>query len=677
MKVLAPVGNFESLKAAVLGGADEVYLGINRFNARNIDGFTLETLKEAVDYAHVFNIKVCLAVNILFSDDELQSALDLIIAAHNKGVDAIIIQDLGLAGLLHKHFPEIEIHASTQMGIHNLEGVKQIEKYGFSRVVLARETTLDEIKRIKECSNIEIEFFAHGALCVSFSGNCYLSSYLCDASGNRGKCKQLCRLPYSLLKNNKEIKSGYLLSAKDFCMIDRLEELKEAGVDVLKIEGRARRPFYVYTATNAYKAALNNKSFSKEQLQLAFNRTYTAGYFDGNNNIISSLQNHIGICIGVVKKVNIGKRFNEVVIESEKNINPKSGLKFFKNGKEIAVVSAYDIKKINSKEYLLSTTQKIPVGATVNLIQDVAKEDEILAAKAKRQVCLKLSLNRGCPIQAKVQIGKEELIVEGAVCQEAQTHPLTKEEVQQNFAKSDIFAANLSFENFESVFLTKKQLNDFRRVVFETVFEKLTTVSNKQLKTVKLKAPKPILKFEDFQVIESLDEPLLKTNIVYSPSEYLVKNVQKLQEICKKHGKNAFLDIPNFATKQDYAALEKIVKQTNIAIVANNYFALGLTKNFVVGRGLNVYNSYTAEFLAKPAVSAESSVSTKMVAEYMTMRHCPMKEHLNATCKNCPYSEGFVYKMENGKELKLKRKKVFSCSFYLTDWDVNKIIKDC
>jgi putative protease len=205
MKLLSPAGNFECLKMAVFNGADEVYLGINEFNARNnIDGFTLETLETAVDFAHLYGVKVHLAINILFSDEELQSAFDTVVKAYNMGVDAFIVQDLALAHILHVNYPQIELHASTQMGIHNLEGVLAIEKSGFSRVVLARETPLEEIKRIKQNTNIEIEYFAHGALCVSFSGNCYMSSYLFGASGNRGRCKQLCRLPFALKKERVE-----------------------------------------------------------------------------------------------------------------------------------------------------------------------------------------------------------------------------------------------------------------------------------------------------------------------------------------------------------------------------------------------------------------------------------------------------------------------------------------
>ena len=196
MKILSPAGNFESLKMAVYNGAKEVYLGISNFNARNnIEGFSESDLDDIVFFCHIHGVKVNLTVNILFKNEELQDAVNLVVRSYNKGVDCFIIQDLGLASFLHENYPEIELHASTQMGICNLEGAKYVEKLGFKRVVLARETPLEEIRNIKRNTNLEIEYFVQGALCVCFSGNCYLSSYLCDASGNRGKCKQLCRLP--------------------------------------------------------------------------------------------------------------------------------------------------------------------------------------------------------------------------------------------------------------------------------------------------------------------------------------------------------------------------------------------------------------------------------------------------------------------------------------------------
>ena len=259
MELLAPVGDKESLKVAVYNGANAIYLGIKDFNARNnIAGFSLEDLDDVVRFFHLWNVKVYLAINILFKDEELQKALDVVFHANNKGVDAFIVQDVGLAYLINKHYPNIVLHASTQMAVHNLDGVKQLEKLGFKRVVLSREVGLEEIKYIHKNSNIEIEFFVQGALCVSFSGNCYLCSYLANKSGNRGVCQQFCRLPFEAYENNKLIKKGNLLSAKDICLIEKLQDLKEAGVVSLKIEGRARRPFYVGQVCKTYSKVLKN-----------------------------------------------------------------------------------------------------------------------------------------------------------------------------------------------------------------------------------------------------------------------------------------------------------------------------------------------------------------------------------------------------------------------------------
>ena len=427
MKLLSPVGNLESLKVAVSSGADEVYLGINDFNARNnIDGFNLTTLKSAVDYAHVFGVKVNLAINILFGDSELQQAVDTIVDAYNMGVDSFIVQDLGLASIIRENYPEIELHASTQMGIHNLEGAKWAEEFGFRRIVLARETPLNEIKRISDNTNLEIEYFAQGALCVSFSGNCYLSSKLFDASGNRGRCKQLCRLPFTMKKNGKALKTGYLLSAKDFLMIDRLEDLKRAGVDVLKIEGRARRPFYVGAVTREYFKALHSEKINKENIMLGFNREYTEGYFNGNGDVISPYNNHIGIKVGKVLKVNSGKKFSEVIISSNRELTPKSSFKFFDEKTERCVLTAFDLKQIDKHKFALTTTQKVVVGDDVHLIIDAKEEDEVLSAVKKLPVNIELTLKVGEPICAVANVCGEMVKVVGAILEPASNQPLPK-----------------------------------------------------------------------------------------------------------------------------------------------------------------------------------------------------------------------------------------------------------
>ena len=667
MKILSPVSNLESLKAAIACGADEVYLGINAFNARNnIDGFTLETLKDAVDYAHVFNVKVLLAINILFSNEELQDALNTCISACNMGVDALIIQDLGLAYVLHRHYPEIELHASTQMGIHNLEGVKAILPFGFKRVVLARETPLDEIKRIKQNVNIEIEYFCQGALCVSFSGNCYLSSYLNNASGNRGKCKQLCRLPYKLYNNNKLLKTGYLLSAKDFNMIDHLPALKNAGVDVLKIEGRARRTFYVAAATQAYYSALNGKPFDKTMLELAFNRTYTPGYFNGNHNIISNLQNHIGIFIGNVTSFKKGKKFNEVFFTSNKKLYPKSVFKFFDNGNETNTITAYDLTLVSKNTYKLTTTQTVPNNCTVNLIVDSNAEDNIDSINKKAiNVSICAEINK--PIKATIKCNNNTVTVLGETCQSANNQPLTHQDFINSFSKSDLFSCNLTFNKFDNIFLTKKQLNEFRRTAFDAIYKKITSKHYKKLKFIDVVIDSFVNKFTNFEIIYNLNQNFSAQNIIYSPEEYTLDNVLKFIDICKQQNKTPILDTPNFALKNDITLIKEIIDKTQIAIVANNYYALLFNTDIIIGAGLNVYNNVCANIYNKPIITAESHVSTQINFPYMTLRHCPFKNHLNASCTNCPYNNNYYYQMENGKKLKLFRKKMSSCTFYLTN----------
>ncbi len=667
MKVLAPAGNFECLKSAIYGGADEVYLGINHFNARNnIDGFTMSSLKEAVDFAHIYGVKVCLAINILFTNDEINLALSNIVDAYNIGVDAFIIQDIGLAKILHENYPEIEKHASTQMGIHNLEGVKYIESLGFSRVVLARETPLDEVRRIKENSNIEIEYFVHGALCVSFSGNCYLSSYTQNASGNRGRCKQLCRLPYTLKKGGVAVKNGYLLSAKDFNMLSRLDDLKNAGVDVLKIEGRARRPYYVYTATLAYKNALLGKSVDKNSLMLAFNRTFTEGYFNGNSNIISKLQNHIGIEVGRVQKVNNGKKFNEVFFSSNVKISPKSTLKFLHTNEQ-TVLSAYDLTLIENNLYRVTTTAKIEVGATVNLIADYEREKNIASLKSKREIDLKLYLLENKPIKAEIFLNGQKIEVVGNSLQKAKSQPLTKRDIIDCFNKSEYFSFNAHFEGFDDVFLVKSQLNEFRRKVAEEIKKVILKSKRRILLLTDVKSPKKAQEFSDFCYIEDLDDlcQIKEKNIVYSPETYEINALLRIIDECKKIAKNLYLDTPNFALKEDIDRLKDIVDKTGVKIVANNYYALSICDDFIIGGGLNVYNDYSAGVFNKKVIRAEENKTADF--PYMTLRHCPIKEHTGCECANCKYDNDYTLTAENKMVMKIKRKKLSTCTFYLTD----------
>ena len=319
--LLAPVGNFECLKAAVQNGADSVYFGADIFSARAFaHNFNEEELKQAIDYAKIRGVKTNLTLNILIKDNEFDDAIALASKAYEFGIDAIIVQDLGLAQKLIELFPDLPIHGSTQMTIHSLNGALQLQELGFKRVVLSRELSLNEIEYICKNTDIEIECFVHGALCISYSGQCLFSSMLGGRSGNRGKCAGPCRLPYALLEENKVIDSGYLLSTRDLCGLDFLPRFIKAGVNCLKIEGRMKSPEYVATVTRIYRKyidlAYSNKDYvidenDRKTLLQAFNRGMSSsGHLNSEANrklIYKDKPNNMGLYIGFIEKYNSNK----------------------------------------------------------------------------------------------------------------------------------------------------------------------------------------------------------------------------------------------------------------------------------------------------------------------------------------------------------------------------------
>ena len=283
MELLAPAGSMEALRAAVCNGADAVYLGADTFNARiNARNFSAADLQEAVVYCHVRGVKVHLTLNTLVLDREMPRAAELIRLAASCGVDAFIVQDLGMVSLCRQLAPDVPIHASTQMSIHSLEGVMEAAALGCSRVVLARELPAEEIAHICKKSPVEIEVFVHGALCMCYSGQCYLSSVIGRRSGNRGQCAQPCRLPYGYGRFES---TRYPLSLKDNCLAGELDELRRMGVASIKIEGRMKRPEYVAIVTRAYRTVLNGGKLTPsdlQELETAFSRQgFTDGYFRG------------------------------------------------------------------------------------------------------------------------------------------------------------------------------------------------------------------------------------------------------------------------------------------------------------------------------------------------------------------------------------------------------------
>lgn len=283
LELLSPAGSMEAVKAAVQNGADAVYLGLGSFNARiNARNFTAGEFSEAVRYCHIRGAKVYVTLNTLLSDRELSQAAECVAMASREGADAVIVQDLGMVRLIRQIAPKLPIHASTQMSIHNLDGARYAQSMGISRVVLARELTKQQIAYICRNCDIEVEVFVHGALCMSYSGQCYMSAMIGRRSGNRGLCAQPCRLEYGFGKRD----AAHPLSLKDNCLVSHLEELEKIGVSCVKIEGRMKRPEYVAVATRIYAAAIKENRAPTEgelnQLESAFSRQgFTDGYYEG------------------------------------------------------------------------------------------------------------------------------------------------------------------------------------------------------------------------------------------------------------------------------------------------------------------------------------------------------------------------------------------------------------
>lgn len=701
-ELLAPAGNRESFFVALSCGADAIYLGVNDFNARgNIENFSFENLSEIVKKAHLFGVKVYMTLNTLVLDEEVESVLEVVRKAIKAKVDAYIVQDVGLCYLLRKKFENIELHASTQMGIENLEGASFLKPLGFKRLVLARETPLSEIKRIKDNLGIDIEYFIQGALCVGYSGNCYLCSLLASASGNRGKCKQFCRLPY-MVKSDKFEKQGYLLSTKDFCMLPKLSELVASGVNSLKIEGRARRPAYVGQAVLTYRKALdNNFKFDEEdinELKIAFNRgNYTAGYFENNNIIYDKTQNHIGLEIGKVVSVKNGKRFNEVTVKIKHELVKGDSLKFFVDEKEVASVSVQDVKKVGSDLYTFTTTTKINPNAKVSLTSSQSQEDKIFSSKRQ----LKVNGEIVCKVGEKAKLtlsGGDVSVTEesDSVLAEAKSQPLTKEDCFAQISKlGDDFVLEKLDCALENVFIRKAELNELRRKAISKLEEEIVKNYEKTHKLNEIceknyvlsgkneKNNQKIISVCSYENLQKLCEEDKTTMLVFSPKVFDKEKILAFVSRCERM---IYLELPVIATSSDVELYKEILSESsNLGVLATNYYALTLTdkEKTIVGSELNVFNSYAIAFykeqgfdkivLSKECIDVEKInscgaklfVPTSVKHKLMYFKHCPIKEHFGGNCNNCRYHEGIKYTLSGQTSLSLERVRSKTCQFFL------------
>lgn len=639
IELLSPAGDFECLKAAVQNGANCIYFGANLFSARAYaNNFDDDELAKAIEYCKIRGVKTNLTLNILIKDNELESAFNVAKKAYESGIDAIIVQDLGLAKMLIKNFPDLPIHASTQMSVHNLQGVLELQELGFSRVVLSRELSIEEIEYICENSNIEIECFIHGALCISYSGQCLFSSMIGGRSGNRGKCAQSCRLPYELIENEKTtLDKGYLLSPRDLCSLDYLPRLINCGVKSLKVEGRMKSPEYVATVTRIYRKYINlaksNKPYKineqdRKDLMQVFNRgNFSSGHLNphANKNLIfSEKPNNMGLFLGHVAKYNPSKglitlNLNEpieigdtIALEKEtgtytiselmtKNTNIKTANPndFVTIGRMKGNIKVGDkIYKMSSKQLTTLAyssfendiqTKKIPLNCEIKIVKNSPISIHVSSA-------CDLEIYRKLDIYCEID----------AIPTDSIKHPLEKEKVISQITKTNntpYFFKNIKIKLDEHTFLPNiKALNELRRTALTLVEDfaksKIQRATNKEFenmnyynktnqeKSISLLLNKINLN-EDYTSLQGI-------NNIYIPLKFFTqkKYEQIINDLSNKF--NLYIYLPTII-KSNYrnllaANIEKTINTYNI-----KGFILSNISNF---KFLKDFNTENFEFIA-------------------------------------------------------------------------------
>lgn len=658
-EVLAPAGNQEALDAAIAAGADAVYFGLPMFGARAFaKNFSLKQTRDIIRQAHLQGVKIYITMNTILEEDQMEMAFDWARQLYEMGVDALIIQDLGFLHLLHERLPELELHASTQISVSKPWQIEQLKKLGVKRVVLAREASLDEIKACAQ-TGMELEVFVHGAICISWSGQCQFSRIRYGRSGNKGACAQPCRMEYTLLEDGKPVKTegSFLLSPKDLSVLQNIPELEKAGVASLKIEGRMKSPSYVFEAVSKAKKAQEGKKLSEQDekdLKVTFNREYTKGHAynkRGSDFMNPIAPNHQGITVGKVLKTVRDK----VQIRLFDDLHQNDGLRFEcgKNSPGMRVNFLYDekgklIRQAKAGDVVqVSLDARVSAGTIVKKTVDFQLEQntEHAVKQTRRQsdVFMKLTcLKAGDPLTLTIGDGQHEVTVAGAQSQLAQKRATTAQDFEKQLAKTGstwAHAAKIEVEIPDDLFVPLKDINALRTQAIEALEQKKTEVH--------------ALPALDYDVILKEPEPL----------ENVVQIARKEQNL--NYGMLKVSQFP-FEGTQKAAGLQEV----------EGYLTAHLGKGKVL-TGMNITNSYAlaaALLMGYDGVLLSDELSEKarkemlkafkdrygfdapvMMNAYehprlMVMNHCPVNTALkDGQRKNCSLCRQKQYALE-GKD---------------------------
>ncbi len=600
VELLAPAGTKEALMAAVAAGADAVYLGTTLFSARAFAGnFTHVQLEEAVRYCHGQGVCVYVTMNTLLYETELKQALEEVRFLYEADVDALLIQDFGLFGMVRSMFPEMEVHCSTQMHIHNVDGCRFMMAQGAKRVVLARETP---IELIRDCvqTGIEIEVFCYGAQCISYSGQCLLSSCIKKRSGNRGLCAQMCRMPYKAYKDGQLVSSqdgDYLLSPKDLNLLDRVSQLIKAGVSSLKIEGRMKRAEYVYGVVSMFRKAIDfaykGKLFhisemEKEKLLLLFNRGFSESHIFHaplRDRMAHERPNHRGIPVGMVMQEGNGR----VKVHLSHALDQNDGLRILqktqdigltarhieKNGLRIRHAQAGDTVWISCpKARHIQKGQPLLLTTSTPLMKEIQQK---MRLQRKRPVTVSYTARMNQPLSLTATLGPHTVSLQSVQpLKPAFKQPLSAQRMADILSRTDQFPFTITLDAasvLESVFMPVSQLNAVRRALFASLMKKIQE-KRKRPAPLEMSLSLPQPSFPSFRLIVSGSRHAngLENDILYVDLE---KNAPVIQEkpLVRKEG------------------------TVDFCMQAGDL--LRARKNFIAGMTLNVTNSAAVAWMLK------------------------------------------------------------------------------
>ncbi len=666
-EILAPAGSMDALKAAIYAGADAVYLAGTKFGARAYaDNFDESALIEAIKYSHIYGVKVYLTVNTLFRNDEIDELYDYILPYYEAGLDAVIVQDFGVLYYLHRYFPDLPIHASTQMTITCEYAYSVLKQYGVSRIVPARELNIEEIRQLKNGTETpEVEVFVQGALCYCYSGQCLMSSMLGGRSGNRGRCAQTCRLPYRVYDsqgNKLNTEGDYVLSPKDLCGLEMVPSLIEAGVDSFKIEGRMKKPEYVAACVRAYRKAVDawfDGSFSssliqryREEMAEVFNRGgFTKGYFEqknGKDMMSVSNPGNVGVTIGRIEEI----KKNQITVKLQKDIS-KGDILFLEDN-----ISSIHSHKQESNQQMtgITLTSNVEGRAGNNVILNTPRSKNIRRNQIVRRMYKASLMNelgqfsieeRPIPIHGRVvlkeglpaaitlscEVGGKQYTIKhnGGLVEKASSKPICAETVRNKIEKTGntrYYFQTLDIDLSDHIFISVKALKDLRRDAIAMLEE---AVISEKSRTVVTKKREDFLEKENFQkkqvdtcVIVSKEEQYHqirkdgRIQFIYLDLQYLKKDV--IIDIIS-NDPHCYVVLPPILrgyALQELHALWDVIKQCAAGIMVRNIDELAYLKRkgydgeIVTDYSLYVMNDYAAVFVKEQFPEARLTLPVEL-----------------------------------------------------------------